>query len=151
MSHDRVPVRRSWRTALQRFIFAPTLLEAQLYPPLERKVSFRLYDMRDFDACLAIYLRNESGRFPENHRPRFEEYLRKEKKTLIIAEYNSKVVGYGGLNLGAPNVAVLCYGIVEPEFQRQRIGSTLTLLRIAQLSSGPGGAFAVIFAVDASM
>jgi len=136
---------------LQRFFFARTSLEAQLYPPLEGDILFRLYGEHDFEVCLEVYRKNESGRFPQEHRWKFEEYLKKEKKTLIVAEWQSKVVGYGGINLLAPNVAVLCYGIIDPAFQRQRIGSALTLLRIAQLPLEPSGAFVFIFAVEASM
>jgi ribosomal protein S18 acetylase RimI-like enzyme len=148
---DLVRPKRSWRIALKRFAFGWTSLEAQLYPPLERKVVFRLYEERDFEACLAIYRKNEPGRFPPRHGSKFAEYLKKEQKTLIVAQSDSRVVGYGGINLMAPNTAALCYGIVDPEFQRQRIGSALTLLRIAQLPSEPRGAFVFVFAVNASM
>jgi predicted N-acetyltransferase YhbS len=155
MSDDVPPTSRaaklSWWPALQRLLCAHTSLEAQLYPPLAMDVKFRPYDPNDFESCLAIYVKNESGRFPHGQRQKFERYLRKEKKTLIIAERKSRVVGYGGIDVVAPNVAFLCYGIIEPEFQGQRIGSTLTLLRIAQLESQPSGAFVFIRAVDASM
>jgi len=150
-SHDRAPVRQSWLTLLQRFLFARTSLEAQLYPPLKAAIRFRPYEPRDYDSCLAIYRKNEPGRFPENHGQKFEQFLKKENKTLIIAECDSRVVGYGGISLAAPNVAILCYGIVDPEFQGRRIGATLTLLRIAQLAPAPPGIFVFIFAVDASM
>jgi predicted N-acetyltransferase YhbS len=143
--------RQSWQTAIKRFVFARTSLEAQLYPPLKRNVAFRIYEPRDFDTCIAIYRKNEAGRFPAGHGAKFVEYLKKDTKALIVAECDSRVVGYGGINPLAPNVATLCYGIVDPEFQGQRIGTALILLRIAQLSSDPVGAFVLIFAVDASM
>jgi len=114
---DLVRRKRSWRIALKRFVFGWTSLEAQLYPPLERKVTFRPYEDRDFETCLAIYIRNEPGRFPPSHRPKFAEYLKKDQKTLIVAESDSRVVGYGGINLLAPNVATPCFGMVDPEFQ----------------------------------
>ncbi len=141
----------SWLTALQRYVFARTLLEAKLYPPLTREVLFRVYRPDDFGACLTIYRKNEPGRFPESQRSKFEEYLANEEKTLIVAECDSMVVGYGGINLLGQSAATLCYGILEPEFQKQRIGSTLTLLRIALLPTRRCGAFVLIFAVDASM
>src|SRR5579862_2628106 len=148
---DRGQSRHSWRTAIQRLMFARTSLEAQLYPPLTTKILFRVYEPRDFDACLAIYRKNESGRFPAGHMATFTKYLEDGLKTFIVAEYKSKVVGYGGINLLAPNIAVLCYGIVTPEFQGQRIGSSLVFLRLAQVPAAPGGTFFLIFAVDASM
>lgn len=55
------------------------------------------------------------------------------------------------MNLLNSNVAALCYGIVDPEFQKQRIGTALILLRVAQLASYGDGAFFLIFAVAASM
>jgi ribosomal-protein-alanine N-acetyltransferase len=142
---------RSWRTQLQRLIFARTSLEAQLYPPLQKNVMFRVYEPRDFEVCLEIYQKNEVGRFPSGHGAKFVDYLKKDAKAFIVAECDSRVVGYGGINLLAPNVATLCYGIVHPEFQGQRIGTALILLRIAQLASNPGGTFFLILAVDASM
>jgi [ribosomal protein S18]-alanine N-acetyltransferase len=148
---DGKPAKRPWWIAWQRLLLSRTSLEAQLYPPLKGDIRFRVYESTDFEACLEIYVKNESGRFPQTHRPQFEHYLRSEAKTLILAVRGSRVVGYGGLMLLAPNVGVLCYGIVDPEFQRQRIGTTLTLFRIAQLQSEPIAAFALIFAVDASI
>ncbi len=150
MSQNRASSKHSWRTAWRR-LFAGSTLEAQLYPPLKRNVSFRLYEPRDLDTCLAIYRKNEPGRFPENAELRFRIYLEKDEKMLIVAECDSRIVGCGGVFLAGKGVITLCYGIIDPEFQRQRIGSMLTLLRIAQVSSGPTGVFAVIFAVDASM
>jgi ribosomal protein S18 acetylase RimI-like enzyme len=148
---NREQPRRSWRTAIERFVFARTSLEAQLYPPLHRNVLFRVYEPRDFETCVAIYRKNEAGRFPFGHGAKFVEYLKKDAKAFVVAECDSRVVGYGGINLMAPNVATLCYGIVDPEFQGQRIGTALILLRIAQLPSDPRGAFFLIFSVDASM
>lgn len=150
MSADHPTPKRSWRTAWQRLL-AGSLLEAQLHPPLQRNVAFRLYEPRDFAACLTIYQKNAPGRFPEKHEHKFVEYLREEKKTFIVAECESRIVGYGGVSLGASNTATLVYGIIDPEFQRQRIGSTLTLLRIAQLPANPNGIYVTICAVDASM
>ena len=143
--------RRSWRTLIQRYVLSRTPLEAQLYPPLQKPVLFRVYEPRDFETCVTIYAKNEPGRFPSGYAGKFVEYLKKDTKAFIVAECDSRVVGYGGMNLLAPNVATLCCGIVDPEFQRQRIGAALVLLRIAQLPSDPCGAFCLIFAVDTSM
>jgi hypothetical protein len=140
-----------WRIALLRFIHSDTPLDEHLYPPLKLNVRFRPYEKRDFEACREIYRKNETGRFPLGYSSVFTKYLEEEPKTLIIAEFSSRVVGFGGINLMGPNVASLCYGIVDPEFQRQRIGATLVLLRIAQLTSDRDGIYVLIFAVDASM
>jgi hypothetical protein len=141
MSGHPEQAKRSWRIALQRFLFGRTSLEAQLYPPLGAEVVFRIYEPRDFEACLTIYRKNEPGRFPPDQGVKFVDYLKNEEKAFIVAESNSRVVGYGGMNLLSSNVAALCYGIVDPEFQKQRIGTALILLRVAQLPSCGDGAF----------
>ena len=143
--------KRSWRTELQRFFRASASLEAHLYPPLGLDVRFRPYQARDFDSCLDLYGKNQPGRFPPNDRARFEEYLKRDQKTLIVADCGSRVIACGGILLVAANVGVLCYGLVDPEFQRKRIGATLALLRIAQLPDFHEGVIVLIFAVKASM
>ena len=143
--------RRSWRTELQRFFRASTSLEAQLYPALKLDVRFRPYNSGDFESCMTIYDRNQPGRFPPNDRSKFEEYLKRDQKTLIVADCGSRVIACGGILLVAANVGVLCYGLVDPEFQRKRIGATLALLRIAQLPDLHEGVIVLIFAVKASM
>lgn len=142
-----------WRffTNLFHTISATNSLEAQLFPPLRLPVKFRPYVPADFDECVAIYQKNEPGRFPEGQIATFKKYLNREQKALIIAELDSKVVGYGGLKLHPPRAAVLCYGIVDPSFQGRRIGTTLTLLRMSLLPPYPGDLVVLIFAVDASM
>lgn len=155
IASNRGESKHSWRTAIQRFIFARTSLEAQLYPPLAMKVVFRVYEPRDFEACLAIYQKNAPGRFPGGNETKyvdkFTKYLEREPKTFIVAEYDSRVIGHAGINLLAPNIAVLCFGGVDPEFHGQRIGSALVLLRTAQLPTHPDGVYLLIFAVDASI
>jgi [ribosomal protein S18]-alanine N-acetyltransferase len=136
---------------LQRFFTAKTPLEGQLYPPLKLPVRFRPYEPKDFESCLQIYCKNAIRRFPDGHEKTFEAFLINEKKTFIIAELDSKVIGYGGLTLTSADTSVLCYGIVDPEFQNRRIGATLVLLRIAQLPPHPRRIFTIILAVDASM
>jgi GrpB-like predicted nucleotidyltransferase (UPF0157 family)/predicted N-acetyltransferase YhbS len=152
---NRAESKHSWRTAIQRLILARTSLEAQLYPPLKMNVVFRIYEPRDFEPCLAIYRKCNPNRFPEGQATKFiakfTQYLERDRKTFIVVEYDSKVIGHGGIELLAPNIAVLCYGCVDPEFQGQRIGSALVLLRTAQLPANPHGVFFLIFAVDASM
>ena len=148
---SELTARRSWRTELQRFFRASTSLEAQLYPPLELDVRFRPYEPKDLDSCLNLYEKNQPGRFPVNDRSRFEEYLKRDEKTLIVADCGSRVIACGGMLLVAANVGVLCYGLVDPEFQRKRVGAMLVLLRIAQLPDLHEGVIVLIFAVNASM
>ena len=151
MSQPQPLAKHSWRTALQRIAFARTSLEAQLYPPLERKVTFRPYQPEDFECCLAIYRKNEPGRFPADVLDQFGEYLKDQGNAFIVAELESRVVGFGGLTLAGENVGVLVFGMLKPEFQCQRIGSTLIMLRLLQIPAGVHGVFALILAVEASI
>lgn len=139
------------KTALQRAFVAQTILERNLFPPLAVPAVFRPYRDNDYESCIAIYRKNEPGRFPEAQIPVFEHFLRHDAKTCIIAELDSKVVACGGLMLHAFDLATLCYGLVDPEFQGLQIGSTLTLLRIALVPLQPEDIFFVIYAVDLSM
>jgi len=139
------------KTALQRGLVARSALETNLFPPLALPIVFRPYRNEDYDVCLAIYRKNEPVRFPPGHVATFERFLKDEKKTCIVAELDSTVVAFGGLTLYAPDLAVLYYGLVSPEFQGLRIGSTLTLLRIAQMGPHPADTFILIFAVEPSM
>ncbi len=138
-------------TGLQRFFLATNSLERQLYPALHRPVHFRPYESKDYAACCGIYAKNADGRLPPTDRLQFEEYLRKVGKTYLVAECESKVVGAGGVISTGPNTAVLCYGMVDPEYQRQRIGAMLTLLRISRLNPRVGRYYVFIYAVDASL
>ena len=136
---------------MQRAFIAQTTLETNLFPPLSAPVVFRPYRDNDYDACMAIYRKNEPGRFPPGHISTFEQFLRRDAKTCIITEVDSKVAACGGLLLEAPDLAILCYGLVDPAFQGFRIGSTLTLLRIALVPVQPADTFFLIYAVDQSM
>jgi predicted N-acetyltransferase YhbS len=138
-------------TSLKRLFLAYSSIEAQLYPPLELPVRFRTFAPADREACLSIYRQNQTGRFPPDACKKFEALLEKEPRNLIVAELDSRVIGYGGIHLLRPEVAVLFYGIVAPEYQLQRVGATLVLLRLAQLPDQPTGYFVFIFAVEASM
>jgi ribosomal-protein-alanine N-acetyltransferase len=142
---------RRFLNSLRQVLSATNSLEAGLYPALRIPVRFRPYAPTDFETCVDIYQKNEPGRFPPNQLPEFEAALRQDAKTLIVAEIDSKVVGFGGVTFFEPNSAILYYGIVDPAFQGRQIGTTLTLLRIAQFPAHSLYVVVMIFAVDASM
>lgn len=138
-------------TSIMRSFSRKTPLERALLSPLKLPVIFRPYHKSDFSACVAIYREVELGRFPPDLLGKFEKYLAKEDKAFIVAELNSEIVGFGGIELNGRNVSTLVYGMVVPKFQRQRIGSTLVLLRLAQLEPHRLGNFVRIFAVKDSL
>lgn len=126
-------------------------LETQLFPRLTLEASFRAYEEKDRDACLDIYHKNAPGRFPDDDGRHFEEYLDLPHKALIVAEVDSRVAGFGGLTLEGPNVATLCYGIIDPAWQRQRLGATLTLLRITLLPPAEDGFWLFIHTLEPAL
>jgi GNAT superfamily N-acetyltransferase len=138
-------------TRLQRGLLASHPLEAQLYPRLRLPIIFRRYNENDSARCIQIYRLNEPGRFPTGGLAHFAKYLEEDGDRLIVAELDGSIVGFGGLNPMGEQVSCLCYGMVDPEFQRHRIGATLLLLRIAQLKPHALGCYFFIYAVNASL
>jgi predicted N-acetyltransferase YhbS len=138
-------------TAIQRGLLAATALEEQLYPRPVLPVRFRTLAQSDCESCVRIYRQNASGRFPPSDLEQFEGSLRKRAGNCIVAELDSRVVGFGGVSLMAPKVAVLFYGMIALEHQRKRIGAALTHLRLAQLPEQADGYYVFIFAVEASI
>jgi len=139
------------KVALQRGFVARTTLETHLFPSLSLPVVFRPYRDEDFDSCVSIYRKNAPGRFPEGHGATFGKFLRSDAKTCIVAELESKVIACASVTHEAPDLAMLVYGLVDPQYQGFRLGSTLTLLRLAQLPAGPTNILVLIYAVNASM
>lgn len=137
-------------TWLQR-LSARNKLEEQLFPRLKLPVVFRGYAPKDRESCLRIYDENQPGRFPATDRNVFSDYLQGSEKCLIVAESESEVIGFSGITLHGENVATLCYGILSPRVQRQRIGATLTLLRISLIPPSSEGDLEMIHAVDQSL
>lgn len=97
---------------------------------------------------MALYVANESGRFPACARSAFEAFLDRNPRGLAVAELDGRVVGCGALEVGIDGAATLAYGLVHPEYQGRRIGTTLILLRLARSVPHANGVVAAIFSVD---
>lgn len=136
---------------LLRRLFPDTIpLETQLRQNLELPISFRVYRDEDFEACVALYRENQSV-LPNDGGGHLIDFLKRDDKTLIVAELNGAIVAFGGLIMRNVNVSVFCYGIVSPKYKGYRIGTTLTLLRISQLPPNPGGNYVLIYTLEYSM
>jgi GNAT superfamily N-acetyltransferase len=132
---------------------AITPMERMLYPPLRLPVMFRVYEDRDFDDLLKIYELNAPGRFPEGSHEIFVNYLRSGQKGIFVGELNGKAICTGGLIQNGEDIYTLCYGLIHPEYQGQRIGSTMALLRLAATGRKESWEFVytMIYAVPASI
>lgn len=133
-----------------RRLFSWTPLEAQLHPPLLLPVRFRLFEEPDREACLRLYQKNEPDRFPKNQIQFFEEYINSSRHGFVVTEYNDRVIACGGVVSLADNIHWLCYGLVDPDFHGQRIGTTLTMLRLSMAVKTSGIHFAAIRTVPKS-
>jgi len=132
---------------------AYTDLDRELNPPLLLPVQFRVYEERDFHKLMSLYRLNSAGRFPEGEEVAFAAHLRRPQNGMIVAEVHGRIVGCSGLMQLGKGIYTLCYSIVHPDYQRQRIGTTMTLLRVARTAIGYSSTVhhILIFAVPASM
>lgn len=132
--------------------FAPDCVQRELYPAPQVKFSIRKYLPKDREAVLALHDINGPGRFPEGHRPIFEDFLTTCGNKLFVAEnVDAGVIACGGVTSEGPQVNTLCYGMVSPAFQGKRIGSTMALARLQFATRTTGVNFSVIYALDKSM
>ncbi|MCD6048631.1 MAG: acetyltransferase, N-acetylglutamate synthase [Verrucomicrobia bacterium] len=133
--------------------FAFTDLDRELNPPLLLPVRFRAYEERDFSRLMALYRLVSAGRFPEGDEKAFAAYLRQTPNGMIVAELNGKIIGCSGLAQLGKNIYTLCYGLVHPDYQKYRIGTTMTLLRVGRTAIGQPDSIVhlLIFALPASL
>lgn len=99
-------------------------------------LSFRKVVAQDFDVCLDIYQANEAlGLVPPHYEADFEAAVKGEDILFLVATLDEKVVACGGISYttaGRTN-AYLCYGLVHPNHQRRKIGTSLLLARLSLL------------------
>jgi GNAT superfamily N-acetyltransferase len=133
--------------------FAYTDLDRELNPPLLLPVRFRVYEERDFNKLMSLYRLNSAGRFPEGEEAAFAAHLRRPQNGMIVAEVHGRIVGCSGLMQLGKGIYTLCYSLVHPDYQRQRIGTTMTLLRVARTAIGNSSSIhhLLIFALPASL
>lgn len=101
-------------------------------------LSFRKVVEQDFGACLDIYRANEAlDLVPPHYEEDFEASLRRKDILFLVATLDEKVAACGGVSYttkGRTN-AYLCYGLVHPDHQRRKIGTSLLLARLSLLRS----------------
>lgn len=115
-----------------------------LTPAVGRCLPLRIrpYDKSDFEVMCGIYRRNEPGRFPQEYRDKFEQFIKGGRSLFLVVEDAGRVVGFGAVNLGwpgSPNIAWLSFGMVDPDLHRRGYGTTLLLARLAVLPTPEHG------------
>ncbi len=133
-------------------IFASDDVHRQLYPAPVVPFRIRKYGPSDRDAVLRLYDSNAPGRFPVGHRPCFERFLFDCDDELFVAVHPTEgVIACGGVSSNGPGVHTLCYGLVSPRFQGERIGSTMTLARLAFATRTEGVNSSRVYVVHKSL
>jgi N-acetylglutamate synthase-like GNAT family acetyltransferase len=109
-------------------------------------LQFRRYRDSDLEQCLEIYRLNESGRFPEGILNRYWRLLADHGAYFLVLEQDGRIVATGGIAHYDANMAILCYGLVHPEFQGRGIGTALLFARLALLPLDPKDQHAISIA-----
>lgn len=133
-------------------IFASDGVHRHLYPASVVPFRIRKYEPSDRDSVLRLYDSNAPGRFPEGHRPCFERFPLDCDDELFVAVHPTEgVIACGGVSSNGPGVHTLCSGLVSPQFQGERIGSTLTLVRLAFATRTEGVNSSRVYVVHKSL
>ena len=100
----------------------------------------REFRSTDREGCLRIYRDNEPGRFPSGVVPYFENFLARNDYLKLVCCKDEEPIAVGGIGVinGLLSLqAWLVFGLVAPSYQRQGVGTTLLLARLAALPT-PG-------------
>jgi predicted N-acetyltransferase YhbS len=107
----------------------PDVLRTRLKP-----LTFRRYEPADLDQCVALYAANEAGRFPEGVQDQYRKSLARQSSYFLVLKQEGRIIATGGISLlGRPDVAVLCFGLVDPKHHGQGIGTAMVLTHLALL------------------
>jgi ribosomal protein S18 acetylase RimI-like enzyme len=116
----------------------PDVIGSRLTP-----LTFRRYQQTDLDQCVELYAANEAGRFPEGVQDQYRKSLTRQSSYFLVLEHDGRIIASGGISLFLrPDVAVLCFGLVDPKHHGQGIGTALLLARLALL---PGKCTYMVF------
>jgi len=110
-------------------------------PPREKpKLTHRSYHALDKGACLRIFEANIPKFILPHERADFAAFLDGLPHTgyyLVLEDEKGTVVACGGFAIEHDAEAVLCWGMVDPEFQGLGIGGTLRHLRLQMMTEIP--------------
>jgi len=134
-----------------RRLFCSSVLDPANLGERARDVVFREMKEADIPTCLGFYRGNEAAHFPPGRFEYYAEELRERAFLTLIATRENRPVGCCGIQLGANGAATFCFGMVDPAFQRQGIGTAQVLVRIALLDPVNDLAVAGLLAVPGSV
>jgi [ribosomal protein S18]-alanine N-acetyltransferase len=107
-------------------------------------MAFRRYQPEDLAQCLEIYAANEPGGFPKGVIEQYRKSLIDQSSYFLVLDRENRLIASGGISYFLrPNIAVLCFGLVHPDFQGSGLGTALLLTRLALLE--PRGCMYAVF------
>jgi N-acetylglutamate synthase-like GNAT family acetyltransferase len=137
---------------IYHFLKGPNPLNPSLWQGRLEHMVFRRLEMRDIPQCLELYKANEPNRFPKGGIEKYEISLRDPDAYFLVLQRESRIIASGGLQYwGRPNMGVLYFGLVQPDYHRKGIGTALLLARLALFSPKQSAYSIFIFAVDKSI
>lgn len=97
----------------------------------------RDYTPADKPECLRVFASNIPRYFRDHERPDFEQFLDEQSWPYLILRRGEHIVGCGGYAVRTDGVAALCWGMINQELHRQRLGEYLLVARLMRIADEP--------------
>src|SRR5688572_12802634 len=137
---------------IYHFLKGPSPLDPNVWRGRLAPLKFRRFRADDLAQCLELYAQNEIGRFPKGASEEYKKHLTEQNSYSLVAEQNNQIIASGGISYCMQeNMAVLCFGLVRPDFHHRGIGTALLLARLALLKPNRTSYHVFIFAVEKSI
>lgn len=98
----------------------------------------RPYSNKDKSKVIELLRQNTPEYFNPSEESDFENYLNNEVEEYFVYEYNSEIIGVGGINyFPEEKLARMSWDIIDPKAQGKGIGKKLIQYRINRLNGNP--------------
>jgi ribosomal protein S18 acetylase RimI-like enzyme len=136
-------------SSIYHLLKGPNPLHPAVWKDKLSPMAFRRFQPTDAPACIELYALNEKGRFPEGVMDQYRKSLDVQKSYYLVGERDGRIVTSGGVSYWMrDDMAVLCFGLVHPDYQRRGLGTALLLARLALLNPNRPNYRVLIFALD---
>lgn len=105
----------------------------------------RLYTIKDRSKVIALLRQNIPEYFDPSEESYFEKYLDNDVEDYFVYEYNTEIIGAGGINyFPEEKLARISWDIIDPKSQGKGIGKKLIQYRINRLNANPNVEWIVV-------